>query len=55
MKANELERSDLTISKTGIVSFEDTSERDRDQSIVDVTRANRLVYYHGYLYRGGFR
>lgn len=47
-RSRDLDRSLLTISKTGKISSEETVVRGDDQSIVEVTRANRLVYYHGY-------
>ncbi|WP_255770750.1 integrase core domain-containing protein [Pseudarthrobacter sulfonivorans] len=44
-----LDRAGLTISKTGaILPDENAREKAADQSLVDVTRANRQVYYQGF-------
>ncbi|TFC93930.1 transposase [Cryobacterium sinapicolor] len=46
---SELHRASLTISKTGQVMPDDTARpQTADQSLVEVTRANRQVYFQGY-------
>lgn len=49
-RRTDLARAGLTISKTGqILSEEDSaSQAAADQMMVEVTKANRQVYYHGY-------
>jgi transposase InsO family protein len=48
-RQSDLDRATLTISKTGqILPDDDARQRAADQSIVEVTKANRQVYYQGY-------
>ncbi|RFA11651.1 IS481 family transposase [Subtercola boreus] len=48
-RQSDLGRASLTISKTGEVLPDDDAPRQAaDQSIVEVTKANRQVYYQGY-------
>lgn len=48
-QATELHRAGLTITKTGdALPDETTIKQAADQSIVEVTKANRQVYYRGY-------
>lgn len=46
---SDLNRASLTISKTGeILPGDSARQQAADQSIVEVTKANRQVYYQGY-------
>ena len=47
LRQTDLGRAALTITKTGHVLADDVAERAADQSIVEVTRDNRQVYYQG--------
>ena len=48
-RRNDLERAALTISKTGqILPDEDAPQAGTDQMMIEVTKANRQVYYQGY-------
>lgn len=48
-RRSELHRASLTISKTGQVLPDDTARpQTAEQSLVEVTRANRQVYFQGY-------
>lgn len=48
-RQGHLNRAPLTISKTGAILPDDNAkDKATDQSIVDITRANRQVYYQGF-------
>ncbi len=48
-RKSDLGRAALTISKTGQVLPDDSAQQHAaDQSLVEVTKANRQVYYQGY-------
>lgn len=48
-RQSDLGRAALTISKTGQVLPDDNAQQQAaDQSLVEVTKANRQVYYQGY-------
>ncbi|PYI65473.1 IS481 family transposase [Arthrobacter livingstonensis] len=48
-RQGDLDRAALTISKTGeILPDENAQDRAADQSVVEITRANRQVYYQGF-------
>ncbi|WP_427019324.1 integrase core domain-containing protein (plasmid) [Pseudarthrobacter sp. P1] len=48
-RQGDLDRAALTISKTGdVLPDENAQDRTADQSLVDITRANRQVYYQGF-------
>lgn len=48
-RQSDLHRASLTISKTGqVMPNESARPQTADQSLVEVTRANRQVYFQGY-------